>query len=230
MQFSESDLVITGLFAVGWLQLMWLTVVLLRKGIAPSTIRQVIYPLCGIWSLLWPAYENPLWISIGLALLPITALLAWQYSSQPFWRHLRMAWSEPIEGGKPPRMLPLASLLIAMAVAAWVFQRIPEFGLGLALSIFFAFPLADMLDRSGQIKLGFPLHPQQTLPGHLALIMAVGIMAGWGLHLYHGLDWRHILTATLLAGMAASLFRALTPQHWNLPIATIGMATVLWLL
>ena len=227
------DAIITVLFAVGLLQLIWLSVMLLRKEIAPSTITAALPPLISIWVLLWPLYENPMSIWAGVMLLGLPTLAAYSLK-QPFWQHLRMAWSGPVPRGSEeiamPHMWPHISLLAALAIAAAFFQRAPEFGLGIGLATCLAFPAAALIDRISHLKLGFPIHPEQTLIGHIVLIVVVSTICMWSIHIYHGIEWERLLIATLIAGMIASVVRGFSPSMLMLPLATLAMGTTLWLL
>ena len=227
------DAIITVLFAVGLLQLVWLSVMLLRKGIAPSTITAALPPFISIWVVLWPLYEKPMSIWAGIMVLGLPTLMAYSLK-QPFWQHLRIAWSGPAPDESErlplPHMWPFISLLTALVIATAFFQRAPEFGLGIGLATCLAFPAASLLDRVSHLKLGFPIHPEQTLIGHIALIIAVSTICMWSIHIYHGIEWQRLLIATLIAGMIASVIRGFSPSMLILPLATLAMGTTLWLL
>ncbi len=233
MLTSGIDVIITVLFAMGLAQLVWLSVMLLRRNVPPTTITASLPPLLSIWVLLWPLYEHPVWVWAGIMLLGLPVLLTYG-SRHLFWQHLRIAWSgagpEKNEDGQRPHMWPFVSLMASLAIAAAFFQRAPEFGLGIALATSLAFPAASLLDRTGHLKLGFPLHPDQTLIGHIGLVFSVAMICTWSIHIYHGTGWQRLLIATLIAGMAASVIRAFSPSNLMLPLATLAMGITLWLL
>jgi hypothetical protein len=229
MLTAQIDIMITVLFSVGLLQLAWLSVMMLRRNMHPASLSASLPPMISIWVLLWPLYERPVWLWAGLILLTLPLLLAFTINT-PFWQHLRIAWSGTFYEEEPPRMWPLLSLIAALAVAAGFFQRLPEFGLGIGLAACLAFPAADLLDRSGYTQLGFPQHPEQTLIGHIGLLLSTTLLCGWAIHLYHGVEWQRLFIATLLVGMTASVTRALFPTRVMLPLATLGMGVTLWLL
>lgn len=233
MLTSQIDIIITVLFAIGLGQLAWLSVMLLRKRISSTTIAVSLAPLISIWVLLWPLYENPIWVWAGIMMLALPVLPAYS-SDHLFWQHLRIAWSGPgpetDEDNRLPDMWSFISLVTSLVIAAAFFQRIPEFGLGIALAASLAFPFASLLDRIGHLKLGFPLHPDQTLIGHIGLILSVSLLCSWSIHIYHGIGWQSLLIATLIAGMTASVIRAFLPSTLMLPVATLLMGVTLWLL
>jgi len=230
MAIAHIDIWISFIFAIGMTQLVWLAVMLRRRGIAPRAIWQGTPPLLSIWVLMWPLYQDPTWLWAGIALLLLPLLPAYGVS-RPFWHHLRQAWSAPLLAAEGQmHMWPPLALAASLAIAAAFFQQIPEFGFGMALAACLALPLADLLDRIRYLRLGFPLHPEQTLIGHISLMLFTALLCSWSLHLYHGIDWRQLLIATLLAGIGASLARALIPHGWNRPAAVLAMGLILWLL
>jgi hypothetical protein len=233
MSASSIDIIITVLFAIGIAQLAWLSVVLLRRRLPPESISMSISPMIAIWVLLWPLYEAPASIWIGIIVMGMPILIAYS-SNHIFSQHLRIAWSGPIQRevqeGELPHMWPAVALITAIAIAAAFFQRAPEFGLGIGLSACLAFPAASLLDRIKHFNLGFPLHPEQTLIGHIGLIIAVSVICMWSIHIYHGIEWQRLLIATLIAGMIASVIRGFSPLMLMLPLATLAMGTTLWLL
>ena len=229
MLTAQIDIMITALFFVGLVQLAWLSVMLLRRNIPSATLSASLPPMISIWVLLWPLYEHPIWLWAGIMLLALPLLLAFTANTL-FWQHLRIAWSGRFYREESPRMWPLLSLIAALAIAAGFFQRLPEFGLGIGLTVCLAFPAADLLDRSRYIQLGFPQHPEQTLIGHIGLVFSTTLLCGWAIHLYHGVEWQRLFIATLLVGIAASVSRAFLPTHAMLPLATLGMGVMLWLL
>lgn len=233
MLTSKIDIIITVLFAIGVFQLIWFSVVLLRKRIPPTIITASLPPFVSIWMLLWPLYEHPIWLWAGIALL-ISPIFPAYISKHLFWQHLRISWADPLAGKQQNEHLPhmwyFISWVTSLAIAAAFFQRTPEFGLGIGLAASLAFPVASLLDRIKHLKLGFPLHPEQTLIGHIGLIFSVSILCTWSIHIYHGIEWQRLLIATLIAGMAASIIRAFSPSHLMLPLATLAMGVTLWLL
>ncbi|MDQ6967372.1 MAG: hypothetical protein Q9M14_01640 [Mariprofundaceae bacterium] len=224
----NADHIISLLFILGFAQLMWISAMLAKRGIAPEFIWQGTMPLLTIWVLIWPVYTQTVWLWLPIAIFIITALLS-HIIKRPFWQYLHTIW-----GGytNSKRSLPwdILSLTSTLAIALAFFQNIPEFGFALALTACLAFPLATLLDRIAYLQLGFLLHPQQTLLGHLALIASSALLCAWSIHLYHGINWQQLLIATLIAGMAASLCRALLPRYWNQPAAILTMGWILWLL
>lgn len=227
-EFSINHLV-TALFCIGLGQLVWLSITLLRRSVQPTVIWRVIPPLLSIWVVMWPLYDDPIWVWAGIFVLGTPLVLC--YSADTLLlRQLRIAWSGMEQPGALPHMWPLVSLIAALSIAAALFYRSPEFGLGIALSVCLAFPAAKLLDYTQQFRLGLALHPQQTLAGHLGLIVFVALFCGWSLHVYHGIVWSQVLVASTIAGIAASLVRALFPIGWNLPLAALAMGTTLWLL
>jgi len=207
---------------------MWISVMFAKRGVAPKLIWQSSVPLFAIWVLAWPVYTQAIWLWFPIAVFIITALLS-HVIKRHFWQYLHAIW-----GGfsEQKRSLPwgVLSFTTALIVAVAFFQSIPEFGFGLALAACLAFPLAELFDRIRHMQLGFSLHPEQTLLGHLALIISSAFLCAWSVHLYHGIHWQQLLIATLIAGIAASLCRALLPQHWNQPAAILAMGWILWLL
>jgi len=234
-----SDLVLSALAIAGILQLVWFSVMLLRRGIAPGIIQYAIPPLLTVWVLMWPVYVDSRWIWVGLAALIVPAVLS-SLLTTPFWRQLRTAWSTPVIDPElrmyPTLPLPpLTHFLIAMLIAAIWFRHIPEFGFGLALCLCLAFQTVDRIDQLAVdqftfLKLGFPAHPQQTLASHLVLIVMCTILLCWSLHVFHGTDWQTLLIATLITALTASATRALVPGQWNAPAAMLSMGFVMWLL
>ncbi len=233
-----SDVVLSGIVVVGILQMAWFSVMLLRRGAPAGLIQQSIPPFLAIWVLMWPVYVDLRWLGMGLlALLSLTVLAIMLKS--PFWRHLRIAWDAQIPTLKEdmhPRitLLPQLHLLIAIFIAGAWFQAIPEFGFGLALCLCVAFPAAFWADhfskRYGFLILKFPAHPEQTLAGHLVLMIVCTILLCWSLHVYHGTDWQLLFIATLIASAAASVARALVPGQWNGPVAMLSVGFVMWVL
>jgi len=203
---------------------------LLRRGLSPRTICASLPPLIAIWVVLWPLYESASSLWAGIILLGLPILLVYGIR-KPFTAQLRIAWSgRAVTAEKQPHMWSFVSMLAALAIAVAFFQRAPEFGLGIGLAVCLAFPVASLLDRIGYLKLGFPLHPEQTLIGHIGLIIVVSLLCTWSIQVYHGIEWQRLLIATLIAGMTTSVARAFSPVGVVLPLATLAMGSTLWLL
>ena len=234
-----TDIVLNVLVLLGILQLAWFSVMLLRRGAPAETIQHAIPPLLSIWVLMWPVYNDVRWLWLGVAALILLGLAAISLKA-PFWQHLRLAWSPKaddvdIDIYYRPNLPPLTHSIVAIFIVTLWFQTIPEFGFGLALCFCLAFPAANQVDRLSRLKfkfrrLGFPAHPDQTLAGHLILIAACTLLLCWGLHVYHGTDWRILFIATLIAAMTASATRAVIPGRWNIPAAMATTGAVMWLL
>jgi len=210
------------LFVISLGQVAWFSSMLLRRNIAPHTLWQATAPLLCIWVLIWPVYVNT-W-TIWLPIITLLVAMVWIYASnKPFCLSLQYIWGKPYP-------LPMLSLIASISIALVIFQNIPEFGFALALTACLAFPLADLLDHIPNQPLGFPFHPEQTLLGHLGLLIASTCLCSWSIHLYHPMNWQLLIMATLIAAMAASLLRALCPRYWNLPVSILAMGWILWLL
>jgi len=103
--------------------------------------------------------------------------------------------------------------------------------MGLALSFTLAWHGADMMDTLGKgPHLGFVKNPKQTLYAHLAFVLATSLLCAWVLQLYHGIAWHQFVITTLVVALTGSMIRALIAPGWNMPLAYLGMACVLWLL
>ncbi len=233
-----SDVVLSGIVAVGIMQLAWFSVMLVRRGAPPNIIQQAIPPFLTLWVLMWPVYVDMRWLGVGLLVLLVVTVLSCLLKS-PFWQHLRVAWESKNVGAEEYddvrlSLLPQLHLLIAIFIAGAWFQAIPEFGFGLALCLCVAFPAAYWVDhfsqRYGFLILKFPAHPEQTLAGHLILIAACTVMLCWSLQVYHGTDWKLLFIGALVASSIASVSRALVPGQWNAPAAMLSMGVVMWLL
>jgi len=236
---TSGDIVLNVLFAVGILQLAWFSVMLVRRDVTPSAIQHAMLPLLTIWVLMWPVYRDSRSLWVGLMELLLPSVLAVTLSS-PFWRHLRLAWTAKssdtdLKIYQGIQLPPLIHPVLAFFIAIVWFRSIPEFGFGLALCLCLAFPAAYWIDRPGQhmprfLRLGFPAHPEQTLAGHLALIIISIVLLCWALHIYHGTNWQVLFIATLITGLTASATRALIPGQWNAPAAMLSMGFVMWVL
>jgi len=228
MPTINADHIMSLLFLLGFAQLTWLSVMLAKRNIRPERIWQSSMPLFAIWVLAWPVYAQTLWLWLPIGILTTAALVS-HVLRRPFWQYLHTIW-----GGfsNQQRSLPwqLLSFALTLTIAMIFFKSIPEFGFGLALVACLAFPLATLLDRISHMQLGFILHPEQTLLGHIALIISSAFLCAWSVHLYHGIHWQQLLIATLIAAIAASLCRALLPSNWNQPAAILTMGWILWLL
>jgi len=220
----QLDIVLTIFFAIGLLQAGWLSVAGVRRGIPSSLLIRAVWALTAIWVLLWPVYHALAALFFAIFLFATTALL-------PLWlkpdacRSLLLAWSD---GARLP--WPMLMFVLALLLAAIQFSFYPELGFGVALSLCLGLPLAHWLDRAGRFKLNFPANPAQTLPGHLSLIITVVICCGWSLHVYQQVGWFESLTATLLAGIAASAMRGLIHHPFNVPFIAVAIGGVLWML
>ena len=230
-----TDATLSIFVAAGALQMAWFSVMLFRRGIAPVNIQHALTPMLAIWVLMWPVYSDTRWLWAGLIGFAMPSLLACLLRV-PFWQHLRVVWTAPAFESRVRNNIdlpPLTHLITAIFIAGTWFQTIPEFGFGLALCLSLAFPAAHWVDQLGRHKLkklGFPAHPEQTLAGHLVLIITCTGLLCWSLNVYHGTDWQALFVATLIAGMAASATRALIPGHWNSPAAMLSMGFVMWAL
>jgi len=218
------DIVMTVLFGVGLLQAGWLSVAAVRRGAPSSLIIRGVWSLSSIWVLLWPLYTSSYALFAAIALFALIVSLPGVVKSESF-RALRLAWSD--DASLP---WPMWMFVLALGGAAAQFSYHPEFGFGAALSLCLGLPLAHWWDRSGRMRLNFPANPAQTLPGHISLILTVVICCGWGLNVYQQIGWFESLTATLLAGCAASAARGLIRHPFNVPVVAAAIGSVLWLL
>ncbi|MDX8388086.1 MAG: hypothetical protein R8M46_06085 [Ghiorsea sp.] len=228
MLISNGDLLLTALFGIGLFQFFWLSVVLVRKGINPSQVRLSMMVLFSIWVLLWPAYDNVNTVALSLLFFVLPALFA-LHKTSPFARHLRLGWhTNPAQTKQPT---PWLTLLISLGICSSFFVFAPELGLGLGLSFCFAWHAADLADLSGiGRRLGLSKNPKQSLIGHVVLVVTTTLVCAWSLQLYHGIDWKQFLVATLIVGLVGSIIRALIATGWNMPLSVLGMGTALWLL
>jgi len=220
----QLDIIITLLFAIGLAQGCWLTLIAVRHGVPSSLILRALWSFTGVWVLFWPVYKNTRSIFIALSLFVLILLLL-STIKRPAFQQIKQAWSDHMTWPWPMFMF-----IAALAIAAVFATQFPEFGFGAALSVCLGLPLAHWLDRSGIFKLKFAANPAQTLPGHLGLVATVIITCGWSLHVFHQIGWFESLTATALAGIAASVARALIPHPFNLPGITAVIGGVLWVL
>ncbi|MDX8381263.1 MAG: hypothetical protein R8M14_04050 [Ghiorsea sp.] len=228
MMLTHDDLILSAMFSIGLFQFFWLSVVFARKGINPSSIRLFMVPLLGIWVLVWPAYQNTMMPLVSLSLFMIPMLLAWRTQSA-FARHLRLCWHTSPEQIRQPS--PWIMLILSFIISAFLFSQAPELGLGVGLSFCLAWGAAELLDKQGSgMLLGLSGNPFQTLAGHLVLLLGTSLICAWSLQLYHSIGWQQFIVATLIAGLVASMIRALIAQGWNLPLSMLGMSLTLWLL
>lgn len=235
---AMTDVVLSIIVVFGILQIAWFSVMLIRRGAPSKLIQQAIPAFLTIWVLMWPVYVDTRWLGVGLlALLTFTVLASLLKS--PFFMHLRIAWDVQYLKEKEDMhphitLLPQMHLMLSIFIAGAWFQAIPEFGFGLALCLCVAFPAAYWADyfsqKYGFLVLKFPAHPEQTLAGHLVLIVVCTILLCWSLNVYHGTDWQLLFIATLIASSAASVSRALVPGHWNAPVAMLSVGSVMWML
>jgi len=205
MLISTGDTLLSGFFILGLFQFFWLSVMLVRKGLNPSLIRLCLTILFSIWLLIWPAYDDAQVILLSLTLFLLPILFSFQLH-KPFARHLRLCWHTEAKQQPTPWLMLLLSLLIC----AELFVQAPALGLGVALSLCMAWSAADLCDKSKRgVLLGLKGKPQQTLAGHLVLVLGSSLLCAWSLQLYHGLAWQQYVIATLIAGLVASGIRAL---------------------
>lgn len=218
------DIAMTALFAVGLLQAGWLSVAAVRRGAPSSLLIRGVWSLSSIWVLLWPLYVSSYALFAAIALFALTVTVPAMLKADAC-RTLVLAWSD--DAALP---WPMWMFVLALAGAAAQFSYYPEFGFGVALSICLGLPLAHWWDRSARLRLDFPANPAQTLPGHISLILTVVICCGWGLNVYQQIGWFESLTATLLAGCAASAARGLIRHPFYVPAVAAAIGGVLWLL
>ncbi|MDQ6987320.1 MAG: hypothetical protein Q9M25_05915 [Mariprofundaceae bacterium] len=220
----QLDIVLTVFFTIGLLQAGWLSVAGVRRGIPSSLLIRAVWALTAIWVLLWPVYHAVAALFAALVIFAMTVLLA-LWLKADVCRLLVLAWAD---GARLP--WPMLMFVLALSLAAMLFSFYPELGFGVALSFCLGLPLAHWLDRLARLKLHFPANPAQTLPGHLGLIVTVVICCGWSLHVYQQVGWFESLTATLLAGIAASAARGLIVHPFNVPFVAAAIGSVLWML
>ncbi len=183
-----------------------------------------------IWLFLWPVYVSVAWLWVGL-LMMVTVLLGAALLTPLPWQHLRQAWAGDSTKKRTVIPYPPFCLWLSLLVVALLFEQgMPEFGLGLGLVAALAFPLASLVDRLSICRMGLALHPEHTLAGHLALVVATAVLCAWSIHAYYGVDWYLLFPTTIMAGCMASLIRMVFPQWWNLPIAIASIAIMLWYL
>jgi len=229
---AYSDIIFSALLLFGLAQLAWFSVMLHRRGISGNIIQHTLPPMMAIWVLMWPVYIDSHWLWLGIALFILLTVLA-RFLPHPFMKRLRLAWTPVTDDPtfeNTSSLLPMFHFSLALLIAGIWFHTIPEFGFGLALTLCLAMPLAHWLDRMGHLKLGFPAHPEQTLAGHIAFILAAALLLCWALHTYHGTPWQPLLIATLIAAMIGSASRAIIPGEWYRPFAMLSMGLTMWLL
>jgi len=232
LPISHADILLTSLFAIGLFQSLWLSVVLVRKGFAPSIVRSSIICMLSIWILVWPAYENTnvVLYSLSLLLLPIAWVsIANRRGEHAFARHLKLCWHTlPSQTQQPS---PWILIWVTLGICAYLFTLAPELGFGLALSFSLAWQAARLIDISGKGKrLGLLKNPQQTLFGHILFVILTSLVCAWSLQLYHSIEWYHFFIVTMIVGLVGSMIRTLVATGWNLPLTYLGMACILWLL
>jgi len=228
MFISSGDTLLTALFTIGFFQYLWLSVVFVRKGFAPSTIRLAMLPLLSIWVLIWPAYDDthlPLY-TLALFFIPITFV---KFSNIPFARHLKLCWHTLPPKTQQP--FPWLMLIITLWICSQLFALAPELGFGLALSFTLAWHIANVIDTLGKgLHLGLAKNKQQTLAAHLVFVLTTSLICAWALQLYHGIPWHQFFITTFIVGLLGSIIRALIATGWNMPLAFLGMSFALWLL
>lgn len=228
MLISESDILLTTMFTIGLFQFFWFSVMFTRKGMNPSSIRLFMLPLLAVWVLIWPAYENTIIPLLSLSLFIIPFLFGLQ-KDNAFARHLRLCWHTSPEQIRQPT--PWLMLIISFIIAASLFYQAPELGLGVGLSFTMAWSAAEMVDKTGYgLRLGLSTNPFQTLLGHLMLVFGVCLLCAWALQLYHGIPMHMFMVATLIAGLVASMIRALVSQGWNMPLSMLAISLTLGVL
>ncbi len=220
----QLDIIITMLFAIGLLQGCCLSVIATRRNVPSSLILRALWSLTGVWVLFWPVYRQTISIFAAISLFAVVVLLIATIRVSVL-EQIKQAWSDDMSWPWPMLMF-----VMALAIASAYSTQFPEFGFGAALSVCLGLPLAHWLDRLGKLKLKFPANPAQTLPGHLGLITTVIITCGWSLRVFHQIGWFESLTATALAGIVASMARALIPHPFNLPVIATVIGGVLWAL
>ncbi|MDX8391399.1 MAG: hypothetical protein R8K53_02365 [Mariprofundaceae bacterium] len=220
----QLDIVLSVFFAIGLLQAGWLSVAGVRRGVPSSLLIRAVWALTAIWVLLWPVYHAVTAQLLAVVLFAMIILLPLWFKSDAA-RLLVLAWSD---GADLP--WPMLMFVLALLLAVIQFSFYPELGFGVALSMCLGLPLAHWLDRAGRWRLNFPANPEQTLPGHLGLIFSVIICCGWSLHVYQQVGWFESLTATLIAGCAASAARGLIFHPFNVPFVAVAIGAVLWML
>lgn len=219
------DILTTLLFALGLAQFAWFSLMLHRRGMPPVQLLRAAASLLAIWVLLWPLYGKTWTIFAALAVMLLLLLFVARSRSLTA-RGLRQAWTHPEKG-----LQPLALLILALALSAGLFVNVPEWGLGIALSLCLGEAAAELAESTGHgLRLRFPANPAQTLLGHLLLIVSTSCLCAWSLHLYLGVPWLMVIGATLLAGLAASAARGMVPYAWNLPAMVLAMGATLALL
>ena len=221
---NKTDLILTLLLGIGIMQFAWLSVMMHQRGIAAERVLSSIPPLFAIWVLFWPVYVQAESILLGICLLALCISLA-STIRMPWFVTLKSCWSRPAHG-----LLDIAMFMLSLGIAALMYLAVPEFGFGIALALCMGVPAADWLDRTGIVRLNFPSNPDQTLIGHLMLILAVALLCGWSLLIFHDLGWSHVLMATMLAGLTASVTRAMIPDPLNQPMIASVTGITLWLL
>ncbi|MDQ6976147.1 MAG: hypothetical protein Q9M22_06260 [Mariprofundaceae bacterium] len=201
-----------------------------RKGFSSRDIWQGTQPMFAIWLFLWPVYVSLAWLWVGL-LMMVTVLLSTALLKPVPWQDLQQAWSGNTAPVSTPLPYPPLCLWLSLLIVAVLFESgMPEFGLGLGLVAVLAFPLAALIDRLSLWPMGIALHPEHTLAGHMVLVLATAVLCAWSIHAYHGIDWYLLFPTSIMAGCLASLVRMTFPQWWNLPLAILSMALMLWYL
>ncbi|MBF0281960.1 MAG: hypothetical protein HQM07_05280 [Zetaproteobacteria bacterium] len=197
---SATDITLTLLSIIGILQLVWMTNILHAKNIPNLRIRQTILPLLNIWILMWPIYNNPRIIFITLLLFAITPYLPLK------WTRL----FHTITHGEAQLWL---QQLFALAIAATLFQWMPNAGFAVALAITLALPLV-------QLSVLFMRSPYLLAGLFSAVITAIYL---WANSIYH------IETALPIAVplIAFALF-LLIPTLGKSPAMALSFTLLFW--
>ncbi len=219
------DMILNILLLIGLVQAVWLLVMLYRRRPQTKLAANPLPPLTAIWIVLWPLYQTDRAVLVGTGLLIVFSILV-TYLNRPFFNHLRHILD--LQGTERNS---LAAFAIGLFTASVIFQSVPEFGFATALAICLALPASQWLDKTGVgKKLGLPADPGQRVASHLLLMVATALVTAFALKVYHGISWGEGAIAALLAGLAASLGRALATRPWQ-PLSVVAMmATMLWVL
>jgi len=225
----SSDIVLSGIVALGMVQMAWFSVMLVRRGAPVLVIQTAIPALLTVWVLMWPVYVDKSWLVVDFGVF-LMLMISSQFNT-PFFQHLSIAWSHP-SGAE----FPQSQLFVALCIAASVFSLMPAFGFAMALCLCVGFPAAYWADilsqRYGLPSLHFSAHPQQSLAGHLLFIALGWLFWTWSFDVYP--EFRHqyadgqmIYTAALGASAIAALCRARITGLWNMPITLSSMALIM---
>lgn len=219
------DMILNVLLLIGLVQVTWLLVMLYRRRPQTKLAASPLPPLITIWILFWPLYQTGWAVLVGTALLLVFSIMVTRLN-RPFFNHL-----QDILDLRETERNSLAAFSIGLFAASVIFQGIPEFGFATALAICLALPASQWLDKVGiGTKLDLPADPGQTVGSHLLLMVTTALVTAFALKVYHGIAWEEGAIAALLAGLAASLGRAMATRSWQ-PLSVVAtMATMLWVL